>query len=308
MMARDHLHGVLAVLFASVVWGTTGTAATLAPEVSAAAIGAAAMGVGGLMQAAIAGRGLARAWPQLRAHWGLLLIGGLSVAIYPLAFYGSMRLAGVTIGTVITLGSAPLLSALLEYVIDGARLSLRWLMGAVIGLAGMVLLCLAEMNGHGTGGQVLPGTALGLVGGLTYAAYSWAARGLMMGGIRSRTAMGAVFGIGGLLLMPVLIATGAPFLQSAVNLSVGVYMAVVPMFLGYVAFGYGLARVSASTATTITLTEPVVAAMLAIVIVGERLQVMGWLGVGLILACLVVITMPRRRAPRFTSPEPASQP
>ena len=112
--SRDHGIGVAAVLFSSVVWGTTGTAATFAPEVGPAAIGAAAMGVGGLLQALLAGGRIARALPELARHWRNLLPGGLAVAIYPLAFYASMRLAGVTIGTVVTIGSAPLLSALID--------------------------------------------------------------------------------------------------------------------------------------------------------------------------------------------------
>ena len=96
----DYALGVGAVLFASVIWGTTGTAATFAPEVSAAAIGAAAMGLGGLMQALYAGRSIRASLPALADHKAMLLLGGLAVAIYPLAFYASMRLAGVTIGTV----------------------------------------------------------------------------------------------------------------------------------------------------------------------------------------------------------------
>ena len=110
MSARlgEHGLGVAAVLFASLVWGTTGTMATLAPSVGPAAIGACAMGLGGLMQAALAGRDIRASLPALARHWLLLLAGGLAVAIYPLAFYGSMRLAGVTVGTVVTIGSAPL--------------------------------------------------------------------------------------------------------------------------------------------------------------------------------------------------------
>lgn len=302
--------GIAGVLFASLVWGTTGTAAAFAPQVSAAAIGAAAMGIGGLLQAAIALRSIGRAATDLRRYWPLLLAGGLAVAIYPLAFYGSMRLAGVTIGTVVTIGSAPLLSALIEKVFDGAKLSKRWLFGALIGLAGMVLLCIAE-GSHAetlvTGNATILGIALGLLGGLTYALYSWTARGLMLRGIRSRAAMGATFGVGGLLLMPVLLMTGGPFLASWNNAAVGIYMASVPMFLGYIAFGMGLARIPASMATTITLLEPVVAAVLAVIILGERLPSLGWLGVALIIFCLFVITAPTTfRFPRLrTSAERA---
>ncbi|WP_273727752.1 DMT family transporter [Brucella gallinifaecis] len=296
--SRDYTIGVSAVLFSSIVWGTTGTAATFAPEVSAVAIGAAAMGMGGLLQALLAGRGIIRNFSFLKKQWRLLVLGGLAVAIYPLAFYASMRMAGVTIGTVITIGSAPLLSALIEYLFDRTRLSRQWLAGALIGLAGIALITVAEGADHTTmetKSSVVTGICLGLLGGLTYALYSWTARRMMLNGVRSSVAMGATFGLGGLLLMPVLIVAGGPFLASWNNAAVGIYMAIVPMFLGYVCFGIGLARIPASMATTITLIEPVVAAILAIIIVGERLPLMGWFGVALVISCLVVVTVPLKK-------------
>src|SRR5699024_495276 len=81
-----------------------------------------------------------------------------------------------------------------------------------------------------------------------------------------------------LLLMPVLVLTGAPLIASTRAFAVGAYMALVPMFIGYVLFGYGLMRVTASTATTLTLAEPAIAALLAVAIVGERLAPIGWVG------------------------------
>ena len=255
------------------------------------------MGIGGLGQALFALRGISRARALLWQYRGLVFVGALAVAIYPLAFYGAMRLAGVTVGTVITIGSAPLLSAVIEYALDRTRLTPRWIAGAGIGLTGMVLISLAERMGHSgiVGADQVPlGITLGLLGGLTYALYSWTARRVMLRGVPSSVAMGATFGLGGLMLLPVLLFTGGPFLASWNNAAVGAYMALVPMFLGYLAYGYGLARVLASTATTLTLLEPVVAAMLAIVVVGERLPPVGWVGVALIIGCLALITAPSR--------------
>lgn len=308
--SRDHLLGVVAVMIAAVLWGTTGVSATFAPDVGSAAIGAAAMGVGGLLQAGMATRSIARHARALRQQWPWLFVGALAVAVYPIAFYGSMRMAGVTVGTVVSLGSAPLLSAVIEMWMDGLRVSARWLIGALLGLAGMVLLCLAEHSGAdvATAAPAAPsvpiGVALGLVAGFTYALYSWAARRLMQRKIAAKAAMGSIFGIGGLLLMPVLFATGAPFLASWTNAAVGIYMALVPMFLGYICFGYGLARIQASTATTITLLEPVVAAALAALIVDERLPASGWIGVALIFVCLICITWPaaNRAKPKAEAP------
>jgi DME family drug/metabolite transporter len=90
----------------------------------------------------------------------------------------------------------------------------------------------------------------------------------------------------------VLAVTGSPLLATWQNSLVGTYMALVPMFAGYVLFGWGLARVRASTATTISLAETVVAAILAVVVVGERLPALGWVGAALIAGSLFVLALP----------------
>ncbi|OFT66026.1 hypothetical protein HMPREF3159_00455 [Brachybacterium sp. HMSC06H03] len=143
---------------------------------------------------------------------------------------------------------------------------------------------------------MLAGVGLGLLAGVTYALYSWSAHRLMGHGIGRAAAMGSVFGLGGLALLPVLALTGAPLLASPQAFTVGAYMALVPMFLGYVLFGLGLTRISASTATTLTLAEPAVAAVLAVIVVGERLPLLGWLGIaGIGLSLLVLALAPSRR-------------
>ncbi|MEU0839662.1 EamA family transporter [Streptomyces sp. NPDC005962] len=310
--------GSLCVLVASVLWGTTGTAATFAPGAGPLAIGAVAMGLGGLLQALIAAPRIAREAPALRTRRGVVLLGALAVGAYPLAFYSSMHLAGVAAGTVVSIGSAPLASAVIERAADGRRLTRRWTVGAVLGLSGTVLLCAAEAatathSSTGTGGPSMGptvlGVALGLVAGVTYAGYSWAAHRLISGGVTSGAAMGAIFGLGGLLLVPVLLATGAPLLSSWSNAAVGAYMALVPMFIGYVLFGWGLTHVPASTATTLSLLEPAVAAVLAVLVVGERLPPLGWFGIALVVGCLAVLTTPTPAPkPRTTAPAPDTGP
>jgi len=102
--------------------------------------------------------------------------------------------------------------------------------------------------------------------------------------------------------MPVLAVTGAPLLDSWTNFSVGAYMALVPMFAGYILFGWGLARVRASTATSISLLETVVAAVLAVLVVGERLPALGWLGAAVVLGSLFILTPRTQRTPLPAAP------
>lgn len=47
----------------------------------------------------------------------------MAVAVYPLAFYTSIHWAGVAIGSVVSLASAPLASGLLERIVEHRRLS-----------------------------------------------------------------------------------------------------------------------------------------------------------------------------------------
>ena len=291
--------GIIAIIAASVIWGTTGTAASLAPAVSPLAIGAFAMGGGGLLLVLSALGELLQSRALLRRYWRSLLIGGLSVAVYPLAFYSAMRLSGVAVGTVVSIASAPLFTVVLERLISGKRISRRWGVSFVVGALGIALLALGR-SPVGAGGlssaQMYLGVALGLLAGLSYALYSWVARHLIEQGVDSKAAMAGMFGLAAMLLLPSLAFTGLNLFASLTHTGVAVYMAVVPMFLGYLCFGYGLRYIAASTATLITLLEPLVAVVLAVVIVGERLSPAGWLGMPLIIGSLLLMTL------RFTGP------
>jgi DME family drug/metabolite transporter len=106
--------------------------------------------------------------------------------------------------------------------------------------------------------------------------------------------MGAMFGSGAVLLLPVLLLTGAPLLQSWGTVGIAAYLAIGPMFVAYLLFGVGVRGIPSSTVTTITLLEPVVATVLAVLIVGERLAPVGWTGLALVLAGLAVLVSARR--------------
>ncbi len=274
------------------LWGTTGAAATLAPDVSALTVGATAMGVGGLLQAASAGRLLRRHRMALAAQWRLVLVSAVAVAVFPLAFYSSMRMAGVAIGTVVTIGSAPLAAALIERVMDRSPLSSRWAVGTAVGVAGVLALAFSHGPGPGTATAPVTGIGLGLVAGVSYALFSWGAARVMQRQVPGRAVMGAMFGIGGVVLLPVAAAGSATIVSAPGNVAVVGYLAVVPMFLGYLLFGHGLRTVSASTATTVSLAEPAVAALLAVALLDERLSALGWVGLALLFVSLLVATAP----------------
>ncbi|EGR2552261.1 EamA family transporter [Vibrio alginolyticus] len=285
----DYQLGTLSILFASTLWGTTGTAASLAPDVSALAIGAFSMGIGGFMQACLSAKSLKRDFRKVVHKKKTLLVSIIALATYPLAFYSSMRFAGVAIGTVVSISTAPFFSALLECLFSrNQTITKRWMMSFAIGVIGITLLLTSESSANSLFDQDMKhwGALLGLLASLTYAIYSWGVKAMIDHGIESQTAMGSVFGIGGVLLLPTLFITGDNLFASSTNTTVMLYMALIPMGLGYVAFGFGLRFVTASGASILTLFEPVIAAALAVAIVGEEISFIGWVGITLTLVCL----------------------
>lgn len=295
--------GAGALVLSSLLWGTTGTAASFLPDdVNPLATGAATMAVGGILLFLVA------VGPALRAirtassrKW--LLLGAVGVVVYPLAFYSSMDLAGVAIGNVVSLGTGPVFAALLEWAFERQRLSRLWVLCTAAALVGVVLLTL---GGHGGSAQsstdIVPGVALGFLAGLAYALYTYASSRAIRTGQSSRAVMGGMFGLGAIPLIPVLLILGGPLLQSPSTVAISSYLALGPMFVAYLLFGIGMRTLRSSTATTITLLEPFVATLLAVLIVGERLDALGWLGLALILAAVTVLATAGRA--RKTAVEP----
>ncbi|TKE97211.1 EamA family transporter [Vibrio kanaloae] len=289
--------GTLAILFASILWGTTGTAASFAPDLSPLAIGAFSMGVGGLLQAGLAYRKILFAFDKLLQNKKLLAVSALALAVYPLAFYSSMKLSGVAIGTVVSIATAPFFSALLECLISKKNnINKRWLTSFAIGVVGIGLLVFSESSSANESGDDLKllGIALGLLAGLCYAIYSWATKALIDKDIKSQAAMGSIFGLGAMLLLPTLWFTGENLFSSQTNVLVISYLTLIPQCLGYIAFSFGLRHVTASSANLLTLFEPVVAAVLAVCVVGELIPFTGWLGMSLIVLCLFMQSKPSK--------------
>jgi DME family drug/metabolite transporter len=283
-----------ALVLASILWGTTGTAASFLPDaVSPIAIGASTMTVGGVLLFLFSARPAIAALRDSRARkW--LALGALGVFVYPLAFYSAMDQAGVAIGNVVSLGSGPIFAALLEWLFERHRLSRRWLLCAAIAIAGVALLSTGRMSQSPTGESIPLGVVLGLLAGFAYALYTYASTRALAAEHGGRGVMGGMFGVGAVLLAPVLLATGAPLLDSWQSTAIAGYLAIGPMFLAYLLFGFGLRSIRSSVATTVTLIEPLVATVLAILVVHERLTWTGWIGFSLILVGVTLLVSARR--------------
>jgi len=283
--------GQWSVLGAAVLWGTTGTAATFAPRGSSSlAVGAAAMGIGGVALFIAAGGSALRLITSGVARPALWL-GAACVVAYPLAFYTSMADAGVAIGVTLSIGGAPIVAALLERVRHGRRLSRQWAATVALALIGATLLGTQGADlGHAGAGSAITGAILAVGAACCYAGYSVAAAEIVDQGASSRATVGALFGLAAPVLIPILAITGSALLASTRGILVAGYLGLIPMSIGYLLFGHGLRTTPASAATGLSLLEPAVAALLADLIAHQHLPALGWLGIALVVASVLLQT------------------
>lgn len=292
---------VFAVLAAAVLFGTTGTSQVLGPaDTTPLSIGVMRLIVGGTVLAAI-GFTLARRRVRVRPNplptgraIALMAVTGVCLAAYqPLFFLGTAR-GGVAVGTVIALGSAPVIAGLLEWALTRRVPSATWAAATVLATAGVVVLGVGGAAA-GTGGA----DPLGLVGsigaGASFAVFANAQRRLMDAGWDPFTVAGAMgaWSAGVALVALPFVDVGWAFEPRGVALTL--WLGVATIAVAYTLFTWGLERLTAATAATLTLAEPLTASILGILVLGERLSAPAIVGLGILAAGLVLLAWGSRR-------------
>lgn len=307
------LRARLAVLASALCFSTTGTAQALGPDgASPVTVGAARVLVGGaglVVVAHLLARRRPASAPGLRVRSALGLpagpgvvraawLAGLAVAAYQVCFFLAVRTTGVAVGTVVALGSAPVLTGALGRLLGQGSPGRRWAVATALAAAGLTVLVTAGRAAH-----VAPlGVLLALGAAAAYAAYTVAAKGLLRDGVGAEAAMAAVFGTGAVWLLPAFLVAPVGWMAAPDGIAVVLWLGLVPTTLAYVLFARGLAHLSAAETTTLVLAEPLTAALLGIAVLGEPVTVATVVGGGLVVAGLVVTAA--ARAPRTPRPEP----
>jgi DME family drug/metabolite transporter len=290
--------GLLQVCAAGVLWGTGGLVVTVVHERDG--LGAMTVSAWRMALAAVALIGFAAATGRsrvllttMRTHPVLAVLVGCGTALYSGLYFASVLWVGVSVATVVSLGSAPILASVWEHLTARSRPSRREVAVLAAALAGLVLISITA--GHGSapaGGEPTLGLILALASGVTYAAttvlgHTLAKRVDPVALTTCATAAGAV------ALAPFLgfaAASGGPVLTSdAASLTLLAYLGIATMALSYGLLYAGLRTTSGSAATVATLVEPVSAALLAALLLGERLTWPALLGGVLILAAVVAL-------------------
>ena len=281
------LQGTLLILIASMIWGTTGTAQTLLPAgVSPLSVGAMRLAVGSLTLVIFTlvrgGFHLTSAW-----SWKTAFFAGAGSALYQVTFFSGLRLTGVAVGTIVAMGSTPIFAAVLDYFLQQEKLTPRWYMATLLSITGGILLVLGGSSQLKTNPL---GILLALLAGFSYAVLALANKRLVAHH-PPFTVVAVNSSIGALLLSPLLFITDLSWLAEPPGLPVVLYLGLITTALAYGIFAKGLRIVSVHNAATLTLAEPLTAALLGILIVGEELTPYAFIGMALIFFGLLILTL-----------------
>lgn len=279
------------VLGAAALWGTTGTAQALGRVGDPVVVGAARLVVGSaaLLLIALATSGST----ALRACLGRplrrwTLLAAAATAVYQVAFFSAVASTGVATGTVAALGTAPVATGLCGALLFGERLTRSWVGATTLAVAGCGCLVTAGSSGAVT---IKPaGVALAVLAGVCYALYTSSAKALLDRQVPVVTAMAVTLGCGAVLVTPVLFLRGAELVGGRPLLMVG-WLGLVTTAGAYLLFARGLRRLPAGTVGTLSLAEPLTAAALGLLALGERLPPQAAVGAACLLTGLLLAAL-----------------
>lgn len=291
-MNRETAFGLLLIVIAAILFGKTGTAATYLHslygiEPLTVGVWRIFFGAPFLLMASL----LITRETGLRTYRSYsigFLIFGAAVAGYQLSFFQAVIRTQIATATLLTICTGPLIVAFLARVFLKEHFTTRILAALILALPGTVLI----LGLHGIDAILTPsnlfGNLLAFAAALSYAITIITGKGLTRS-LPPIQVMALSFSTGAFLLLPF---AGIPQNLPLAGWLILLYLGLFPTAISYALLGVGLKKTTATSSSIAVLVEPLVATLLAIGLMGERLTVTGWVGAALLLAALLVLTVP----------------
>jgi DME family drug/metabolite transporter len=299
--------GLVLVCLAAVSWGTTGSVMVLLAREgtpSPLLVGWARMATAApclLLALALVPPGTPARGEWRPRDWVKAALLGAAMAAYQVCYFWAVPRTGVALTALLAICSAPLMIAAGAALTLKERPSPATLTALLLAVAGTAMVLAGPRADGDTPAAFTAGALSALGAGLSYAVYAVTAKGLLRRAAPLPLAA-LTFTLAALLLTPVLALTPSAAAQLAAGWPLLLYLGVVPTAGAYVAFGAGLRRVTVTTAGIATLLEPLTAAALGVLLFGERLGTVGWVGAALLLGALGLLAWAGSDSPNSDRP------
>ncbi|MCG2797924.1 MAG: DMT family transporter [Cellulomonas sp.] len=239
---------------------------------------------------------IARRLPRGAWWWRSAVLGMLNTGAFFALVYLAAQLLPTGIASVV-MAASPLVMMGLSAVLLGRRLRVAGVGGALLGLAGVVLMLWSGPDAVDPRGIAAAVGAMAM-SSLGYVLMArWTAKD---GTIEVLPATAWQLVAGGIFVLPVaaLVEGAPPVLDSTALVGFG-YLTVIATAAAYLLWFAGLARLGPSDLALIGLANPLTGVLLGAGLASERLSARQWLGAGLLLAGVV---LGQERAVRRTPP------
>jgi len=221
---------------------------------------------------------------RLGTDRGLLLGMALSgVAVFAPTLYLALRFTTAVNATIIN-GLGPLITGLLAALLISEPMSRRQVVGAIVGLAGVIVLISGGSLSFWQGMDINVGDLISLVAVTLWGLYSVLGRRVMRRrSALSATALSAFLGLPLLLVAAVWELRTLPMNLGLDLVPIILYIGIVPTVAGFLAWNEGVRRLGSSGAMVFYNTLPLYGVLLGTLILGEPFGPANLLGGGLII-------------------------
>jgi DME family drug/metabolite transporter len=278
---------MLFLVVAGVLWGTGGLAGSLLHDrtgLHPLAVAAYRLLIGGAL-ATLALAAHLRNVPWTGAVGRRLLTAGALLAVFQASYFGGVAMTSVSLATLVTIGSSPVIIAVVSAVRDRRMPSARTALCIALALTGLGLLA-GTPSARDFWHSVL-GIALCLAAAAGFAAFTLVNRNTVPELSTGATiSLGLV--IGGLFLLPAALTLGMVLPVTPEVLATALFLGAVPTAVAYGCYLVALRQANPVAAALAAVLEPLTATVLSVAFFGERLGTVGIIGAVLLGAALVV--------------------
>jgi drug/metabolite transporter (DMT)-like permease len=201
--------------------------------------------------------------------------------------------------SVVLVSTTPVFVAVAAYLLLGERTSALSFAGIALAIAGTAVIA---GGGSGSGNAALLGNVLALVGAVAMAVYVLIGRSLRTGGVGTLSYSILGYSTAALALLPVALLSGAQLWGYSATTWFWLFVITLgPQLMGHTVLNWALEFVPASIVSGAVLAEPVIAAVLAWLVLSETPGLVTFLGGLVILAGLYLLVRGEVSDPRRTN-------
>ena len=204
-------------------------------------------------------------------------------ASYQAFFFASVERSGVATAALVTVGCIPPSAGIVGWLILRERPNKIWFFATTVGVTGLVIRSLSELEIGDSKGLLFA-----IVAGVGIGAYLNAAKIEIRAGGHPMQLPGMAYLLGSLGLLVIVRADLLAVNWNTKAIGVALFLGVVTMGLANALQILGMRGITPGVAATMMLSDPVAAAILGVVVLGEVLTTQGAIGLALVIIGLAM--------------------